>query len=90
MDYSSILHRRYKSFEAHIGMPVIHTFYFKPWYGKPERQKDITSLLITYNKTATEEEVPQLIERNHNNSRGWGMNPCVGFREDELYVLILG
>lgn len=90
MASSSILHRKYQSFEAHIGMPVIHTFYFKPWYGKPERMRDVTSLLITYNKNGSYEEYPKLIERDNNNNRGWGMPYGYGFREDELYILILG
>lgn len=90
MDSKSYLHRKYQSFEAHIGIPVIHTFYSKPWYGKPEKLRDVTSLLITYNKDATGEEYPQLIERTNNNQRGWGMPYSYGFVEDELYIIILG
>lgn len=90
MNPQSNLHRKYQNFEAHIGLPVIHTFYFKPWYGKPERQRDITSLLITYDKTATGEEYPQLVERTNNNEHGWGMPSFYGFKEDELYIIILG
>lgn len=90
MNSQSYLHKKFQNFEAHIGIPVIHTFYFKPWYGKPERQRDITSLLITYKKSATGEEFPQLIERENNNEQGWGMPYSYNFKEDELYIIILG
>lgn len=81
---------KYLNFELYLGMPVVHQYYFKPWYGTPEPRKQILSLFIIYKYCEdSKKELPSLYQKEYN-FRGWGLPAFYAMEENKVYVVVQG